>query len=306
MYILSPPPISVCPSHHCEEDDEAILLPDDLAKLSSDTHFAIALPSSSSGGNSMTTPSLKRRKRVHFDVSIDDDKVSSSSSNDCLSATSPLTTDRPVKRRVVEWLPLCNELPEEEKNQRWIQQDEHTSIRARMSEQAALSRRKDAAAVQAGQPELSFSETYAQVVGLCHHSTADDDTKSEDSSCSTENSMVAPVATTTTTSLQQQGLPDLLASMAVGRFAENRGLEDRTVPLMALERRFARAKTIRAVVECQHHTLLTNSQDSSVADLARALSEPSRKLAECLAVVDATAAMMEYARDVTAANMETS
>ena len=162
--------------------------------------------------------------------------------------------ERPGKRqhRVLEWLPLCREWTAEEKQARWVTTPEHAQIRSRMSQDATQRQADDIARAQKGLSTLT--QTYAQIYAHCH-----------------------PKSTTTTTAQQQ--LSNLVTTWAV-EFADCRGLEDRTVPVLGLQRRLARTKLIRAVVngadDAQHH------------------SAAAARLAQALAVVDATAAVMAH------------
>jgi hypothetical protein len=238
-------------------------------------------------------PSLlttKRRKRVQFEA---DDFVDSSSSEDSSTCSSPplhahrsdvdLIT-RPVKKRIVEWLPLCRELTASEKQERWIQRHERSEIRQSANAVAAQGRQEDAWLEDNGQ--LSVARTYTQVYDICQQrwSAGEDEEEHEVHESSPCNQDATETALTV--------LPDLLSWMAGKN--DTRGLEDRMVPWLALERRVARAKAIRAVVQAQGMY-----QPEVVRTISRVLSHPSRRLGQVLAVADATAAMLEYNNSTT-------
>ena len=161
------------------------------------------------------------RKRVHFD------------SNNA----API-----IKRQVLEWYPLCREMTFEEKQARWIQQEESHEIRMQ--------------AIEVARGAADFASTYAHVYALCQ---------------------------------SDQTAPTVELVHHVARRASLRGLEDRILPSIGIERRMARTKAIRTILKAQ-----SMCTEDDVGILSRILSQSATRMGQVLAVADARAAMVEY------------
>ena len=154
-------------------------------------------------------------------------------------------------------------LTEDEKSALWFRGAERAEIHRRLSREAHESRICDNKMILLGQPHFCFRDTYANVFAACHLIVGHDD----DDMCSIVS-------------------PEIFTFMATN---DARGLEDRTAPRVALERRLLRARQTQLVLQAQR----VNDAEG-VRNVSRALSRPSRKLAEALGIIDATAAMMTY------------
>jgi hypothetical protein len=188
-----------------------------------------------------SSPCKRRgRKRVHFETEdTESTLISVVDTSSC--------DDRSVKRRVLEWLPLCREWADSEKQDRWILPHERDAIRQSIKDE--MSQRQDLRQV---------AQIYALVYALCQN---------QDSQFMSNMMLV---------------LPWMACS-------DMRGLEDALVPRLALARRLARARSIRAVVEAQ-----TSKEPEGLGDLYAGLSYSSRRLGQVLGVADETAAMLEH------------
>jgi hypothetical protein len=191
---------------------------------------------------------LRRAKRVRFEDGED-------ASQGTLSN----------KRRIIEYLPLCSELEQEEKVARWLQVEDKIRINQDANSDAQICRRDDNRLLLRGQACMTFSEIYATVHSLCLQSV----TQESDSVLETITD-------------------DVLMHLTV-RGA--RGLEDRTVPRKALERRVLRQHSIAAVLAAQQKY---QGNADKIREVSMAFTLPSRKFSEILGMVDATAAMIEY------------
>lgn len=139
----------------------------------------------------------------------------------------------------------------------WVGRDDARRIRREARQQAHILRKMDEFMMGRGQGHLSFSETYANVYTVCHVG---------------ENGTLIS--------------PEILTFMSLG---EGRGLEDQTSPRIAIERRVRRQQTIKMVV--QAHARWTGEPDK-VRQVSETLSAPSRRLAEALGYVDASASIL--------------
>lgn len=180
-----------------------------------------------------------------------------------------------VKEQVLDHVPSCSELSAEEKAERWIQPAEWVEIRRAASEEALECRREDHERLLRGESHLAFSAMYAKVYEVCHLESTDG-TKDVVQLISTE----------------------LLMLMAR---SQSRGLEDRKVPQIALQRRFSRKQVIHLVLQIQ---IALGNEPERLREASEALSNPSRKFAEVLGVTDATAAMLEYTASLGYASKE--
>jgi hypothetical protein len=280
---------------------------------------------------------LKRaKKRVRFELEPPEQSQyddTTTSTNECgvgssssirttacfTTTTSGVTTAdtlRPVKRRIIDWYPLCSEISQEEKHVRWLQPLEHDAIRVARTAEAAAFRLYDDLQQQQQQqhqhkdntnttpttPSLTFTATYAHIYAICCQS---DQYPNNSTNKTTDRSSPPPSSLLL--------LHHLLLFLST-RPDNARGLEDCTLPWLALERRMIRTQSIRAIIACsqqqqqqqqnqnqnqqtQPHTKKSpnnNNHTDAVRVLARELSRPSRRLGQALAVADATAAMMEH------------
>jgi len=139
----------------------------------------------------------------------------------------------------------------------WVGREDARRIRREARQQAHILRKMDAFMMGRGQGHLSFSETYANVYAVCH--------------VGGNGTLIAP---------------EILTFMSLG---EGRGLEDQTSPRIAIERRVRRQKTIKMVV--QAHARWTG-EPHKVRQVSETLSAPSRRLAEALGYVDASASIL--------------
>lgn len=196
-----------------------------------------------------------RRKRVRFET---EDVESTAGVADPVEQSSRDATDPPVKKRVIQLLPLSSELSPEEKGERWILSHEWKGIHRAIKEELK------------GQPSLpAAAQTFVHVYSLCQeNSILIDESHSVDGYIPD----VMPI------------LP-LLATSG----SDVRGLEDVVVPRLGIQRRLARVSAIRAVIHAQRH-----SQPDSLRTISRVMSNSARQLGQVLAVADATAAMLEY------------
>ena len=81
----------------------------------------------------------------------------------------------------------------------------------------------------------TFTQTYAQIYALCHHQQQQQQHTHENDITTTKDNNLTDA----------KRLSNLLTTCAT-EFSDCRGLEDRTVPVLGLQRRVARAKLIRA------------------------------------------------------------
>jgi hypothetical protein len=162
---------------------------------------------------------------------------------------------------VISHLPLCREIPEKEKLLTWYAQSEKESLRQEANADASCARKLDARLLLSGKGHLAFGETYQQVYRICNLYVAPDDD-------------VVDVVS-----------PEILTFLAMN---QARGLEDRTAPRVAIERRLIRAQSIKLIVQNQV------SKGTDVSLLAQQMSSAACKFAQALGVVDATAAMLVY------------
>jgi hypothetical protein len=132
-----------------------------------------------------------------------------------------------------------------------------------MSEEDKI-RQRDENAVEARR----YRTSYAQVYWTLHEACA-------------SNCHVAPEVTA------------LLSIHCVGSAQSTpRGLEDRIIPLKALQRRLQRRQVVRTIVQASKTKSCTSEQ---VGDLSRALTSSAVQLGRVLATADAAVAAMEYA-----------
>lgn len=200
----------------------------------------------------LSKPAMRKsRKRVRF-TDHDEDETGEGREGSC-------------KRRVLEFLPLSSEISPEEKKARWLQREDRNEIRKFAHEHAQEWRLSDAKKIASGQGHLTFSETYANLYGVCH---LIEDFENENA--------VFDVLT-----------PEVVSHMAT---SNTRGLEDRTVPRVALQRRLSRRLIVRTVLSMHGRNVEPNDMQEAV----RSMTLPSRRFAEVLGVADATAAMIEY------------
>lgn len=173
----------------------------------------------------------------------------------------------PKRRMVVDDRPLCKkELTLDEKRSTWFQADEQADIVRDCKQAAQDSRKADNCMVRKGQGHFAFSETYRNVYGVCHLADLQ------------ESSDMCSLLST-----------EVITFLALKNEAA-RGLEDWTVPLVALERRAERKKVIHSVLQVQQ----AKFDAEKLCQVSQSLSRPARKLAQAVGVTDATAAMLEY------------
>jgi hypothetical protein len=182
-----------------------------------------------------------------------------------------------VQEQVIHHGPSSSELSVEEKAERWIQQAEWGEIRRSANTEAQDCRREDTQKVLRGEPHLAFSELYSKVYAICQLVNVD---KTKD--------IVQLIST------------EMLMLMAQ---SQARGLEDRKVPQMALQRRVLRKQVIRLVLQLQ---LAIGGEPERIREVSEILTNSSRKFAEVLGVTDATAAMLEYSTSLDLSSEESS
>jgi hypothetical protein len=170
---------------------------------------------------------------------------------------------RSLKRRSLDIVPASSEWSEAEKSRVWFSDSESKRLREESNNDAHEFRRSDNKMILLGQPHFCFRETYANIFAVCNLNVGEDD------------DMCSFVS------------PEIVTFMAIN---EARGLEDRTAPRVAVERRLLRVQQVKLVLQAQS----ASKDPESVRNVARAMSRPSRKLAEALGIIDATAAMMYY------------
>ena len=201
------------------------------------------------------------------------------------------------ENEIVELLPLCSELSDSEKSNRWVcapekeearqsvLQDTRDCLRAESHRNKRLNNNK--------RRPLSFSQTYQAVYQVCHTLKDDDNDRKEKD-------------------LTSQIGPEVVTLLAVTNPAA-RGLEDHIVPHLGIQRRLVRRKTIRTVIKVHQHHVLQKKQergaaavadDRVVAMVSQSLTRPSRKFAQASGLADATVAMVEYSRKVIVAAQE--
>lgn len=171
------------------------------------------------------------------------------------------------RHRVIEFRPLCAEIPADEKRIRWLQDEDKVALRKLANSEAQACRMEDNRKILRGQSSLALSEIYSTVHSLCVQANL---SESED-------------------------IFTLISPEVVSVFAmsDGRGLEDRIIPRTALERRELRIQSIRAVLLAQSK----GADEEQLCRVAMAFTSPARKFAEALGVADATAAMLEYSQD---------
>lgn len=167
--------------------------------------------------------------------------------------------ERPSKRlRLL--VPL---LSAEEKSDLWYRPEEREVFRREALAEAQECRRRDNKMILKGQAHFCFRETYSNVFTVCNLNVDDDD--------------ICEVAS-----------PEVITFMAS---SQGRGLEDRTVPRVTVERRWLRLQQTKMVLQAQGDA---NGNAETIRSIASVLSKSSRKFAETMGLVDATAAMMVY------------
>jgi hypothetical protein len=181
---------------------------------------------------------------------------SASPSRSCKRVRFEEDTDRRVKRRVLEYLPLSSELPNCLKKELWLCREQSRAIRREAKAQASMIRKFDDLMLLQGLPHFSFANTYANVYTVCINHLS-------------EESLT----------------PEVLTFMA--STDGSRGLEYQICPQVALQRYISRSQAIKLIVEIQ--TKL-KSDPEAVRLVCETMSAPSKRFAEALGFVDATAA----------------
>lgn len=234
-----------------------------------------------------------KRKRVRF-VESDQDEEGGDGGDDQQPQQGAAPPTKRVRTSVVSYVPRASDMLESEKAALWIRPEDREEIRAAANEEALLCRKADNKMILRGQSHFCFRETYSNVYAVCNL-TADED----QDACTIVS-------------------PEILAFMATGGIAGaagsnsggGRGLEDRTAPRVAVERRLLRAQQIRATLQAAAAARSeskmdkfenNNDNDERIARVARSISRPSRKFAETLGLVDATAAIMVYTENASQA-----
>jgi len=246
-----------------------------------------------------------------------------------------------------------SDMDEKEKSNMWLRQDDWEEIRKSANVDAQLLRRHDNRMVLRGLSHYSFRETYSNVYAVCNMLLlgSEDDEHDHQGDASTTTTIVSPEILTfmaaegicgtaasaslatgvgaggigsnsSSTSSSSNGTAEDTSDAAIAT-TSGRGLEDRTAPRVAVERRLLRARQIKATLQVsaqlrkeekeQQQKLLSNyptgqapqvaaDAEEKIARVARAISRPSRKFAETLGLVDATAAIMVYTSAAAAAS----
>lgn len=223
------------------------------------------------------------RKRVRF---VEEDEAGEAAAQDQVQ---PPPANKRARTSLIGHVPRASEMSEAEKSHLWVRPQDREVIRQDANLEAQKCRKCDNKMILRGQSHFCFRETYANVYAVCNLSTQ-------------ENQDVCTVVS-----------PEILAFMATAH--SGRGLEDRTAPRVAVERRLLRYQVIKSTIQLYHQLLkdklttgglvessLTEADDERVAHVARTLSRPSRKFGEALGLVDATAAIMIYTDDSNNAN----
>ena len=210
------------------------------------------------------------RKRVRFEressciFSSSSDSSSDSESSDLIGSHDQFgdeeIRDRPIKRRVIDLLPLCSELSEQEKQERWIRPEEWQHLRRSVKDQT-LGMLQDIWAV-------SFARHFAELYVACQ---APEDPEDDATAASVSGTALVPLAST----------------MAM---SSARGLEDRMIPWLAVKRRVDRAKIIQRVVQEQ--------KDAAIGTISRTLTTSARRMGQVLAMADATAVFLEQSNNL--------
>jgi hypothetical protein len=228
------------------------------------------------------------------------------------NTTEPHTT-------IIEYRPLCSEYTDEEKMQRWMQPLEQSDIRtlAKLDAQQFVSSPITLPISKAEAFIKGFSYTYHASKEITSAILSDDsDNDSHDSATTVQS--VSSSSTSQAVVSMLQSTPDLMLILAR---SDIRGLEDRIVPIIGIDRRIVRKRIIQAVaarsnivsvqrknilnqiydtqiIDNTVHNALLSQLDSLSANAIRAQYEEfsfsARFFAEAVGLIDATAAMIEY------------
>jgi len=248
--------------------------------------------SSSPSHDSCFPPSNKKIRLATTAAAVEND--SSSSKSAC-------------KEELIGYVKGSGQLTEHEKTLLWAGPLERARYRQEASDDAHECRKRDNKMILSGQSHFCFRETYSNVYTVCNFIGEDGEVRHQD------------VCETVT--------PEVITFLAAC-CSEGRGIEDRTAPRVAVERRLLRSQMIKLTLQAQEregYSSLSSSSDSDgskssgsrqsrendsrrrpeedddvserVGRVARALSRPSRKFGEALGLVDATAAIMVYTED---------
>jgi hypothetical protein len=176
----------------------------------------------------------------------------------------------PQKRRVersvrfgnaeTQWIEHHRELDESVKKRLWVRPKEHEEMRQQVYLDAKVARKLDQKLLLRGEP-VNLSGVYSHLHNYVYRAPA--------------GQKVFDIVP-----------PRLLIMLARSK---TRGLEDRTSPIVAIERRILRAAIIRRVLAAQQ-----SPEQGKIASIAHKLSRPACDFARAFGVVDATAAMMIY------------
>jgi hypothetical protein len=222
---------------------------------------------------------------------------------------------------VIEYRPLCSEFTSEEKMQLWVQPSEQFDIRTMAKTEVQQFFRMPQLALPFSQAAFikAFSYAYQSSKNVSSSSLTDKSDKDIDDSDTMSLSSSQAVLS------MLQCAPDLLPVLAS---AEVRGLEDRIIPIIGIDRRIVRKRIIQTVAATSksissqrkqifdqlHHLAeqqpdqeankingqdtLLRSVDTFGENVVRSQYEnfsfSARFFAEAVGLIDATAAMIEY------------
>jgi hypothetical protein len=156
----------------------------------------------------------------------------------------------------------------------WWQDSEKEESRAAASHEAAVCRAEDQMLAQQGQGHFAFSETYTNLYHCCHV-TSNDGAKADDFA------------------LEEAVSPEVISLLALTS-PTARGLEDRVVPRIAIQRRLVRQHIIRTVCQISKKVQTHTGSAAAVSQVCQNLTLPARKFAHILALADVSAAVQEY------------
>lgn len=192
---------------------------------------------------------------------------------------------RRVKRRIVELedVPASSDMTNEEKAQRWRQNEDHIETFLDVEHVA-----QDCVSSSSAEDEnayLHFAESYATAYNLCH---VEGDHDEQDDLDIDESNI-------------QRGLPLDEMILLGNDHAPTRGLETKIMPGLGAHRMQKKKEYAQSVLEVQRHlrSLGISETDASegLATVSRCLSVSSKRFARAMGVVDGTWALLEYASE---------
>ncbi|CAB9503469.1 expressed unknown protein [Seminavis robusta] len=219
----------------------------------------------------MTAP-CKKRRSVRFDED---------------------SSSRRVKRKVVELfnVPKSSDMTEEERSSRWMQRSDHRATYQDVNQVISSCQEPDDSSAY-----LHFATALATTYNLCNSNNPNSfDSDDNDSDDDTAQQVDIDEANA------QSKLPlDQLVLLGCAHTA-SRGLETKIIPGLGSHRLQARREHSQKVLRVQRELGGLGIDSSDMAEglgsISELLSQPSRRFARALGVVDGTLALLEYASD---------